>query len=260
MKKNISLFISAAAFFLLSSVSAYAAGQAGGMAASALFGEAPENVMVPEPQAPSAVQDRKAAEECAEIIKTGCFYNGAPAGQKVPLLIYYRGWVTETNYPGSGLSGGVITGEANILRSARAAAEFYGLKKLARSRGLAVLVTGSSNIKVGRENIRQLQQATGLTFTDVYAAAHSGGYVGLSGSLGQLDNVKNIVLLDCFYSDFSGAVQDQVQNGSACSGFYTPHNAARYNSYFSGLGCSVDRRTAPEHESGVVPALEKYIR
>ncbi len=215
--------------------------------------DAPE-VPVPPVPAPAAVR----TDECAEIPSVGCYYSGAPAGESVPLLIYYRGWISDTNYPGSGLYGGRITGKANILRSSRAALSFYKLKQLAAEKRIAVLVTGSSDIAVTRSDLDSLQASLGVVFRSVSAAAHSGGYVGLGRSIDSFSRLEKVILLDPFYSDFSAKIAAQIGRGAVCTGFYTPHNAARYKRYFSGIGCNAEPRTsAADHEFHVPASLQK---
>jgi len=203
--------------------------------------------LAPAPEAPKS-------EECVEIPSIGCYYSGAPAGAAVRLLIYYRGWVSDTNYPGSGLSGGHISGRTDILRSSRAALSFYKLKQLAVEKRIAVLVTGSSDISVKRSDVDRLQAGLGVAFGSVSVAAHSGGYVGLSSSIDSFSGLDKIILLDSFYSDFSSKIGAQVRQGAACTGFYTPHNAARYKQFFSGIGCRAEARTSPDDHEHYVPA------
>lgn len=207
---------------------------------------------------PEPVPAARTSGECIEIPSIGCYYSGAPAGAAVPLLIYYRGWVSDTNYPGSGMYGGHISGRANILRSARAALSFYKLKQLAAEKRIAVLVTGSSDISVKRPDLDRLQAELGVAFGPVSAAAHSGGYVGLGRSIDSFSELNKIILLDPFYADFSAGIGTKIRQGAVCTGFYTPHNAARYKRYFSGIGCSAEPRTSPaDHESYVPAALQR---
>ena len=200
----------------------------------------------------------KSGPECAAFGAKGCYFRGAEPGIKAPLLVYYRGFLSNYNYPSGGLSGGHITGQANILSSARSALNFYGLKKLAQDRGFVVLVTGSSDISVVQSDVDRLQSELGYVFPRVYVAAHSGGYSGLRQSIGTFDRVDNIVLLDPFYADFSAGIRPRILQGAACSGFFTPHNAQRYEQYFSGLGCYVQARSAAsDHENWVAPCLQR---
>ena len=212
---------------------------------------------IPDTKGPVRVDE---SADGVPVKKIGCYFNGARSGKQAPLLIYYRGWLNKTNCPGCGLSGGKITGEYNILRSARSALEFYGLKRVALKKGLVVLVTGSSNIAVAQADIANLQRELGYVFPRVYVAAHSGGYAGLAASMGSLDRVDGIVLLDPFYSDFSSKIRPKTQGGAACGGFYTPHNEARYKNNFSGLKCAVELKSSPgSHERQVEPCLEKNL-
>ncbi|OGS28604.1 MAG: hypothetical protein A2218_07295 [Elusimicrobia bacterium RIFOXYA2_FULL_53_38] len=205
----------------------------------------------------ATVSKARQAPDCAAFKTTGCYFNGAKPGAKAPLLIYYRGHLSAQNYPTGGLYGGHITGPANILSSARSALTFYGLKQLALDKGLVVLVTGSSDISVLQIEVDDLQSELGYVFPRVSLAAHSGGYVGLSRSIGTLNRVDDIILLDPFYTDFAAKIRPRILEGAACSGFYTPHNAKRYKQYFSGLGCQVEARTgAADHENWVAPCLE----
>lgn len=221
------------------------------------FGRLPDAASVEVPLPPPPAPAARAGGECAPVAGVGCFYSGAPAGAAAPLLIYYRGWLSETNYPGGGLSGGHIGG-ADLLRSARAALSFYGLKRLADEKRLAVLVTGSSDIGVTRADLDRLAAQLGAAFTSVSVAAHSGGYAGLSKSLDSFGRLEKMILLDPFYSDFSAKVAAQVGRGAACGGFYTRHNAARYKQFFSGSGCAAEPRTSPgDHEYYVPSSLKK---
>lgn len=240
-------------------------------AVSALFPALDAPAAPPEPAFAAADEASKKKPQRVDgvpVRNIGCYYSGVSRGnkhgkkhrKKTSLLIYYRGHLSDFNYPGGGLSGGHITGESDILRSARAALAFYGLKKLALDKGLVVLVTGSSDIQVVQADVEKLQRKLGYVFQSVYVAAHSGGYVGFSASIGALDRVDGIVLLDPFYSDFSANIRPFVQSGSACSGFYTPHNESRYKKYFSGLPCEVEARTSPSnHEAWVPSCLENNI-
>ena len=214
-----------------------------------------EGAPLPEAAAPAAPAPAAyRQEECLELASIGCFYNGAPGAGAVPLLIYYRGWVLESNYPGSGLAGGHITGAADILRSSRAALSFYKLKRLADEKRVAVLVTGSSDIAVTQADVDKLRAGLGVDFSSISAAAHSGGYVGLKRSIGTFARLERVILLDSFYDDFSAPVSDKIRQGAACTGFYTPHNAARYAKYFSGTGCRAEARTSPADHENYVPA------
>ncbi len=232
-------------------------------AVKALFIDFDTSTALPTPVAEAVTKGPGAAYaggDCAPVKNIGCYFNGAPAGEKAPLLIYYRGWLSDTNYPGGGLNGGHISGEANILRSARAALDFYGLKRLAQEKGLVVLVTGSSDINVTRQHIADLQRELGYVFPAVHVAAHSGGYIGLSASIDSLDRVDGIILLDPFYSDFSAKLRPWIQSGAACGGFYTPHNNKRYEDYFFTLGCAVESRAAAsDHEFYVPKSLNKNL-
>lgn len=200
------------------------------------------------------VPEAQRSDECVELPSIGCYYSGAPAGAAVRLLIYYRGWVTDANYPGGGLYGGHIRGRVDILRSSRAALSFYKLKQLAMGKRIAVLVTGSSDISVKRTDVDRLQAGLGVTFGSVSVAAHSGGYVGLSSSIDTFSRLDKIILLDPFYADFSARIGAQVRQGAACTGFYTPHNAARYKQFFSGAGCRAEARTSPDDHEHYVPS------
>lgn len=254
MRKNpVKHIINAAALIALAALS-----PAGPLAAppETAFGLlASECAAVPEaappPPAPAASRQD---EECAELGSIGCFYNGAPGAGAVPLLIYYRGWVLESNYPGGGLYGGHITGAANILRSSRAALSFYKLRRLADEKRIAVLVTGSSDIAVTQADVEKLQAALGGKFSSVSVAAHSGGYTGLTRSIGTFGRLERIILLDSFYDDFSAPVSAGIAQGAACTGFYTPHNAARYDKYFARTGCRAEARPSPADHENYVPA------
>lgn len=221
------------------------------------FGRLPDAASVEVPLPPPPAPAARGAGECSPVAGIGCYYSGAPAGEAVQLLIYYRGWLSETNYPGGGLSGGHIGG-ADLLRSSRAALSFYKLRQLADDRRLAVLVTGSSDVAVTRADVDRLEAQLGARFGAVSVAAHSGGYVGLGKSLDSFGRLERIVLLDPFYADFSAQVAAQVRRGAACGGFYTPHNAARFKQFFSGSGCTAEPRTSPgDHEYYVPASLKK---
>ncbi len=232
-------------------------------AVKALFTDFDASTALPMPVAKAVTKgpgETYPGGDCVPVKNIGCYFSGAPTGKHAPLLIYYRGWLSDTNYPGGGLNGGHITGEANILRSARAALDFYGLKRLAQEKGLVVLVTGSSDIVFTRQDVASLQRELDYVFPEVHVAAHSGGYVGLSASIGSLDRVDGIILLDPFYSDFSARLRPWIKGGAACGGFYTPHNEKRYNEYFSSLGCAVESRSsASDHERYVPTSLNKNL-
>ena len=118
---------------------------------------------------------------------------------------------------------------------------------------IAVLVTGSSDISVKRSDLDRLQAGLGVTFGPVSVAAHSGGYVGLSRSIDTFSRLDKIILLDPFYSDFSAKISAQVRQGAACTGFYTPHNAARYKQFFSSAGCPAEARPSHDDHEHYVP-------
>ena len=232
-------------------------------AVKALFSDLDASTALPMPVAEAVTKgpgEAYAGADCVPVKNTGCYFNGAPAGKNAPLLIYYRGWLSDINYPGGGLNGGHISGEADILRSARAALDFYGLKRLAQEKGLVVLVTGSSDIVFTRQDVANLQRELDYVFPAVHVAAHSGGYVGLSASIDSLDRVDGMILLDPFYSDFAAKLRPWIRSGASCGGFYTPHNEKRYNDYFSALGCAVESRAdASDHEYYVPTSLANNL-
>jgi hypothetical protein len=201
----------------------------------------------------------------------GCYFNGAQPGKQASLLIYYRGWLNN-DYSGGGLRGRKITGGGNILRSARGALNFYGLKRLALKKGLVVLITGSCDILVKREDIENLQSELGYVFPHIYVAAHSAGYAGLRDSIDSLERIDGIILLDSFYSDFVAKIRRRIQNGTACGGFYTPDSKVAYYQKwgFSGLSCpegashvnccAFDESTSDnDHELWVEKILDKNL-
>lgn len=189
--------------------------------------------------------------QCLPFPDKGCYLPG-----KGPLLIYLRGHLNGS---------GTVTGSAEILASARQAFDSYGLAKTAASKDLALLVTGSSHLSVLQSDVAKLEAKLGRRFDKVYVAAHSGAYVGLAPTLDSLQQVDRVVLLDCFYGTGSlPALASRVARweggGAACTGFLTPHNLKRYETYFKGTRCGIDKRPSDsEHNTRVPKCLSSYL-
>ncbi|MBI5203128.1 MAG: hypothetical protein HY925_16175 [Elusimicrobia bacterium] len=196
------------------------------------------------------------AAECAPLGGIGCFYvpDSLPRGAKPPLLVYFRGhW---GDYKGS------VPVELRTA-SARDALDQFELHRLAETEKIAILVTGSSDVGVSNEVLSTVRRKNGLEFGALYFASHSGGYLGLSSSIGRTLRADRIVMLDNFYfgTDLARVIQQQVAAGSVCTGFYTKHNQDRWERYFkNGVYCPVDTGQGIEHNASVNRCLGKYLK
>ena len=188
--------------------------------------------------------------DCVPFPDKGCYYDPGIKAAEAPLLIYLRGHLG---------GAGVITGQDAVLASARQAFEKYGLRSAAQAQGLVVLVTGSSHLAVLRDDVARLEGLLGRRVGSVAVAAHSGGYVGLSKSLDSLQRVDRVVLLDNFYGDVAGMAGKVARAGAPCSGFYTPHNRARFKN-FTGAACAIEAAASDaEHDPRVGKCLPSYL-
>lgn len=196
-----------------------------------------------------------AARECRPLSTAGCYFAPkGPPSEDAELLVYFRGF-----WRGHG-DGRVPEGERQA--SSRQALEFYGLEAAAPR--AVILVTGSSDSGVSENEVTAIERELGVSFKRIHLAAHSGGYVGLFKSLPRLRQPRRILMLDNFYfTDAASAklVQDKVDAGAACSGFYTDHNEDRWRRGFRDrVVCAVEKRDDLGHEGGVNACLGPLLR
>ncbi len=196
-----------------------------------------------------------AAPECVPVDGIGCFY--APSGlspeSKAPLLVYLRGHYE--SYKGAVPS-------AQRADSAKQAFGKFELGPLADREGMAVLVTGSSDVGVTDAALEALQSRFRLTFGALYLASHSGGNKGLKSTLGKVRRPDRIVMLDNFYfeKEFSLVVQQQVAAGTVCAGFFTRHKEQSYEANFKPFAyCPIDDGPGFDHNLSVNRCLGKYL-
>lgn len=198
---------------------------------------------------------------CTAYGTKACWY--ASGGVGAPsLLVYFRGhW----NYTGTQVppaDAGTLPVRLR-LDAARKAFKDYDLYKLAYDQNLLVIATGSSDVVITEDDIAAIVKESGITPSKRVLAAHSGGYVGLQGSLKVLGPVDRIVMLDNFYfgADLAQLVKARLDANTQCAGFYTPHNAKRVKDNFLpvvGRSCPLDSYGAAEHESRVGACLPSY--
>lgn len=195
-----------------------------------------------------------AARECRPLSTAGCYFapKAAPSGD-AELLVYFRGF-----WRGHG-DGRVPVGERQA--SSKQALEFYGLE--AAAPGAVILVTGSSDSGISENEITAIERELGVSFKQIYLAAHSGGYNGLLKSLPGLRQPSRIVMLDNFYFTDAGSaklIQNRVAAGASCSGFYTDHNEDRWRHGFSNrVDCAVVKRDDLGHDRGVNACLGPFL-
>ncbi|MDE2143540.1 MAG: hypothetical protein KGJ84_14125, partial [Elusimicrobia bacterium] len=169
----------------------------------------------------------------------GCAYVPANAPPDATLLIYLRGF--HPKYKGN-------VPDSECLASSRQAFIHYGLGSLADEKGLGVLVTCRSNQAVTEAVISAFSKSAGRPFAKRILAAHSGGYVGLGGTLDAGVAASRILMLDDFYdgnpAGLARKLQLAVSAGASCAGYFTPHNKKRYEAaYKPNVACAVDELT-----------------
>jgi hypothetical protein len=170
------------------------------------------------------------------------------------LLVYIRGWWGQYH--------GHVPAKL-LTASARSVFKEAGLRKTADDRGLAVLVTGSSDVAVNETDVRAVERALGRPFAFVWVAAHSGGYDGLTASLADLRPAGRIVMLDDFYfpkAPLADMVRARALAGAKCTGFVTRHNLDRWNERFRPfVPCPVDVFENEDHTPAVARCLAAYL-
>jgi hypothetical protein len=168
-------------------------------------------------------------ESCQAFEPVGCLY--VPDSARLPaadgsaptLLVFIRGLHADDESR--------VEGEGPLLGGARAAFMSHALGDAADAAGVAVLVTGASDMKVSAGHIAAAAARSGLGFGRIVLAAHSGGYFGLNRTLAADDFpralVKRVIMLDNFYSYGNLApIRGLVAGGGcSCSGFYTNQSA-----------------------------------
>ena len=197
------------------------------------------------------------ASECRQAPSgVGCYYVPADLPEDVPLLIYHRGHHPKfkSKVP-----------DSECLASSRQAFNAYALGKLANDKKIAVLVTCRSGQAVTEPVIAAISKTSGKTFKKRILAAHSGGYVGLGGTLDAGVQASRILMLDDFYDGTEGGlakkVQKAVSGGATCAGYFTPHNKKRFvAAYKPSVTCSVDELNDDAlHDPTVKRCLASYM-
>lgn len=195
-------------------------------------------------------------EDCLPLAGIGCYH--APEGLPLdaPLLVYLRG-----HHPSLGPN--VPAGQ--FLASARQAFTAYELGRIAQEKQVVVLVTYRSGLGVTDSDLAGLAQEAKRTFSKTILAAHSGGYVGLGRTLDSGLPASRIVMLDDFYGaggdGLAMKLQRRISAGTACAGFYTPHNKKNYDTGYKGsIQCSIDALGSDAlHNPGVARCLGGYL-
>lgn len=194
-----------------------------------------------------------AADYNCAILKfdEGCLIT--PSVQKVDeqILIYFRGH----------LDGSGHIPAKDRISSAKQATKFYGLEKLADSKGISIFVTGSSHIRISQSDLDILKPSS---TSEVLLASHSGGFVGLHKSLlTYSQKIHSIYMLDNFYfgESLTHKIKDFLNKGAKCSGFFTEHNRNRFQTRFKSIiedkNCPVEK--SGSHNGHVFPFLNKKI-
>ncbi|MBI4062245.1 MAG: hypothetical protein HY403_12550 [Elusimicrobia bacterium] len=216
--------------------------------AAALFAA----LAVPAPPARAAAENA----DCAPLAGFGCYFVPENAPADAPLLVYLRG-----HHPvyGRGVPARLW------LESARQAFEAYALNQTAREKRVVALVAYRSDLAMTAAVLDALTIKTGRVFTRTILAAHSGGYVGLGRTLDSGLTASRVLMLDDFYgADDDGLpqkLQRLISSGTACAGYYTPHNKANYDAGFKGrIQCAVDELDSDlQHNAAVRRCLGGYL-
>jgi hypothetical protein len=197
------------------------------------------------------------ASECRQAPSgVGCYYVPADLPDDAPLLIYHRGH--HPKYKSK-------VPDSECLASSRQAFTAYSLGKLANDRKIAVLVTCRSGQAVTEPVIAAIAKAAGKSFPKRILASHSGGYIGLGGTLDAGVTASRILMLDNFYDGTEGGLAKKVQKavsaGATCAGYFTPHNKKRYEAaYKPNVTCAVDELTDNAlHDPTVKRCLASYV-
>jgi hypothetical protein len=227
-----------------------------------------------------------AQDACIEVPGIGCYYaaEGLRNPDKPDLLIYFRGHILvnahqndkdwnrdwDTQFKDVKSNPGRIPSNL-LLASAQQAFSYYGLKDVADSANMIVLVTGSSHIAVQPAVLKGLaNQLNVAQFGTVHLASHSGGYVGLdasklqpdagAGPLETADGFGGVLLLDTFYdpAGLASMLKTYQKVGAICGGYYTPHNAARAAAFKRSCELKAFDSDA-QHEKQVRPILKSFL-
>lgn len=204
-----------------------------------------------------------AAPDCTPYQNKACWY--APGGMgDATLLVYFRGHWNYTGTKDPPKDAGSLP--ANLrMKAARKAYADYKLYDLASDQNLLVIATGSSDVVITEEDIAAIVKEAGYrTPAKRVLASHSGGFVGLQGSLKVLGPVDRIVMLDNFYfsKELADAIKARTDANTACDGFFTTHNANRVETVFKPVVkdvCKLDSYGNSEHESRVGQCLPSYM-
>lgn len=120
----------------------------------------------------------------------------------------------------------------------------YRLGPTLSNAGCPVLLLGESRLSVPPGDLLGLMAETGAT--EIEFLSHSAGYLGLTRQLQLLKGspllaqVRGIKLLDNYYdvTTLPAAIRaafGESRSSAICSGFYTPHNSARFKSAYLGV-------------------------
>ena len=151
-------------------------------------------------------------------------------------LVFLRG-----HYKGSGK-----LPSSQFMKVAKLAIKQFQLEKLATTKKINILVTGSSHLGFSPEEIQG---------NHIILASHSGGYVGMWETLEafseEQERIKSIIMLDSWYSTKKAFHQLIDSFKVPCMGFLTQHNLARYNKYYKPLGCMASGPSGYTHSGSV---------
>jgi len=201
--------------------------------------------------------------DCESFKSYGCLivpnaYNEA----EHELIVYIRGFW--------GIHKGMVPNNLRV-DSARQAINKFKLAELANNSNKVVFVIASSHLWLSKELLKSLAQVVAthtntekLEFSNVILAAHSGGYKGLMPSIDMLlsqqqSSLVKIIMLDSYYSSDVAAISRASNEKIACVGFLTKHNKARFDSFYSKIGCVSDGPEGFQHSASVAACLAKYV-
>ena len=166
-------------------------------------------------------------------------------------------------FPGQAQELGIYKASVPVDKRSKWGAELlegkgYHLAPTLVEAGCPVLLLGESQLTLNAEDLRAIVEESGAN--QVELLAHSAGYTGLTTLVAALkgssliSKVSAVKLLDNFYTP--GVLPEVLKTtfGSErlreiCSGFYTEHNALRYQSGFKSLCPKVERKG--DHKSPV---------
>lgn len=201
---------------------------------------------------------------CRMLGTLGCYYvpDAVRERQAGRLLIYLRGY--HAPYGGS-------VPEAARTESARQAFIRYDLRRVADQRGVALLVTASSDLPVSRADAAALESQTGVKFSGFLLASHSGGCASLPPTLGAFPKLERLILLDTFYfgETLARELGESMKNGAACSGYFTTYKSGKRHESnedrftrdiapYLPRPCAVENHDDYGHDDGVNACLPAY--